>query len=1061
VVLTGRVRRNPPGDARNSRPNAPPTVPLLPWAWYGFAVGANPVRTTRDSWRAMAGDQAEYDVFFSHTRADLGTLQPALDALRAAGLRVFQDAAEISEGEHITARLRDGLARSRLFLAWYSKTYPTRRACQWELTTAWLAAEAPGTDGIRPRLLVVNPEPGTEHLQPLDLRGRLWPSGGVPKPAALVAEVRRRLALVRGPLAAVRSLAPPPWYGSNMRLGSARFVGRVADLWAVHSGLLESREVAVSGAPAGGSRDLALVQGMGGNGKTLLAEEYALRFGPGWPGGVFWLSAAGGDRSTALVRIGLVLGLDPESLKADRLEGMLKAKLKDHPPYLWVVDDLPPDASAEDLVAWRAPTPTGATLVTTRNAALDLVGCRIRLGSLDRADALDLLTRRRPPATEVEQAAAEAILTELDNHPLAVDVAGAAVARRGYATFLQDLRNPGRDAMELAARFAGTLPANHAPQIAVTLLSSIARLEPEALRVLQLAAMLAPEPIPNAFIAAVFAVLADYADEGSLQADLGIDGTTTEALAERIPGATAEADSLRVHILVSRTLRFHAGPLPEALEQAALAVFNRVFAAGASDIREHAPLLPLVPHARALIGAAEDEIRANLLGWLGRVAGERGDYRDAAADFRQQSEARCRLLGPEHPATLTSMNNLAENLRAMGGHPAARALEEQVLEARRRVLGPKHPATLTSMNNLAATLGAMGDDPAARALHEQVLEARRRVLGPEHPATLTSMNNLALTLSAMGDYAGARALQEQVLAALRRVLGPEHPNTLASMNNLAETLRAMGDHAGARALQEQLLEARSRVLGPEHPETLVSMGNLASTLGSMGDHAGAQKLQEQVLEAHRRVLGPEHPDTLTSMNNLASTLWSMGDHAGARTIEEQVLEIRRRVLGPEHPDTLTSMNNLASTLWSMGDHAGARTIEEQVLEIRRRVLGPEHPDTLNSMGNLASTLWSMGDHAGARTLQEQVLEARRRVLGPEHPATLTSMHNLAVILLHLEEFEPTLQLIIDALPIALEKHGPNLPISQALLMLAGQLGQLRASPSQPHRQPLQHQGDDL
>ena len=79
------------------------------------------------------------------------------------------------------------------------------------------------------------------------------------------------------------------------------------------------------------------------------------------------------------------------------------------------------------------------------------------------------------------------------------------------------------------------------------------------------------------------------------------------------------------------------------------------------------------------------------------------------------------------------------------------------------MLGPEHPDTLISMNNLADTMRAQGDLAGARKLQEETLRIQSRVLGPEHPDTLTSMNNLAETLRAQGDLAGARKLQEDVL----------------------------------------------------------------------------------------------------------------------------------------------------------------------------------------------------------------------------------------------------------------------------------------------------------
>ena len=52
-----------------------------------------------------------------------------------------------------------------------------------------------------------------------------------------------------------------------------------------------------SSSPTGETVDVAQIRGLGGAGKSLLAEEYALRFSAAYPGGVFWLSAFGGDET--------------------------------------------------------------------------------------------------------------------------------------------------------------------------------------------------------------------------------------------------------------------------------------------------------------------------------------------------------------------------------------------------------------------------------------------------------------------------------------------------------------------------------------------------------------------------------------------------------------------------------------------------------------------------------------------------------------------------------------------------------------------------------------------
>ncbi|MEU3622492.1 tetratricopeptide repeat protein, partial [Amycolatopsis coloradensis] len=68
-----------------------------------------------------------------------------------------------------------------------------------------------------------------------------------------------------------------------------------------------------------------------------------------------------------------------------------------------------------------------------------------------------------------------------------------------------------------------------------------------------------------------------------------------------------------------------------------------------------------------------------------------------------------------------------------------------------RVLGPDHPNTLTSRNNLAGAYQAAGDVGRAIPLYEAALADSERVLGPDHPNTLTSRNNLAGAYQAAGD----------------------------------------------------------------------------------------------------------------------------------------------------------------------------------------------------------------------------------------------------------------------------------------------------------------------
>ena len=128
------------------------------------------------------------------------------------------------------------------------------------------------------------------------------------------------------------------------------------------------------------------------------------------------------------------------------------------------------------------------------------------------------------------------------------------------------------------------------------------------------------------------------------------------------------------------------------------------------------------------------------------------------------------------------MHALALTYQAQGRNADAARIQEEVLEKQRRILGEEHPHTLTAMHALALTYQAQGRNADAARIQEEVLEKRRRILGEEHPHTLTAMHALALTYQAQGRNADAARIQEEVLEKERRILGEEHPHTLTAMH---------------------------------------------------------------------------------------------------------------------------------------------------------------------------------------------------------------------------------------------------------------------------------------
>ncbi len=388
---------------------------------------------------------------------------------------------------------------------------------------------------------------------------------------------------------------------------------------------------------------------------------------------------------------------------------------------------------------------------------------------------------------------------------------------------------------------------------------------------------------------------------------------------------------------------------------------------------------------------------------LNNLAGlyrNQGRYVEAEPLYKRALAIREKALGPEHPDTATTLTNLAVLYDNQGRYGEVEPLYKRSLEIREKALGPEHPDTATTLNNLAVLYDNQGRYGEAEPLYKRALAIRENALGPEHPDTATTLTNLAVLYDNQGRYGEAEPLYKRALAIREKALGPEHPDTATTLNNLAVLYRNQGRYGEAEPLYKPALAIREKVVGAEHPSTATSLNNLAGFYESQGRYSEAEPLYKRALAIRERVLGPEHPLTATTLNNLAGLHRSQGRYGDAEPLYKRSLAISERALGPEHPDTATTLNNLAELYRSQGRYGDAEPLCKRSLAIRERVLGAEHPDTAASLNNLARLYDNQGRYGEAEPVYKSALVIREKVLGPEHPDTATSLNNLAGLYLN-------------------------------------------------------------
>lgn len=489
----------------------------------------------------------------------------------------------------------------------------------------------------------------------------------------------------------------------------------------------------------------AVLCGVGGIGKTTVAAALCAQAKSAGHT-VFWVQWRDqADLARHLTQVALACGLPVGALERaqaghENLPDVVWQQLASTRKWLLVIDNAddtggigPGAEKVRDYRGWIRPEGGGLLLVTSRDTSTDTWGpCAevLRLGPLTVHAAAQVLLDTAPAAGTLREA--EALAARLGGLPLALRSTSAYLARptSRFQTFMAY-----RSAlMEDIGSLLGSADPNAAdPEVARQTVRHTWELSLDQLGgegyalarpLLRLLALFAEAPIPLSLITTdlLQAAVQQTVTQGALDAALA--GLNRYGLLG-VPDALVAADGARTITLDPLVRQINLLALAEESADRARwrsAVARRITQAVA-EVRAHGrsgwPMARVLAlHAPLLLGQDPPlpirDARRTVMD-LGEVLGEAGLNAERLALGQIRLNADHRLLGPEHPDTLGSRDDLAGVLLELGDCRQAVELHRETLAIRQRTLGPGHRDTLMSRRNLESAAAALrqGAGPAA------------------------------------------------------------------------------------------------------------------------------------------------------------------------------------------------------------------------------------------------------------------------------------------------------------------------------------------------------------
>ncbi|KAI0854761.1 hypothetical protein F4860DRAFT_85259 [Xylaria cubensis] len=244
--------------------------------------------------------------------------------------------------------------------------------------------------------------------------------------------------------------------------------------------------------------------------------------------------------------------------------------------------------------------------------------------------------------------------------------------------------------------------------------------------------------------------------------------------------------------------------------------------------------------------------------------------------------------------------------------------------------------------------------------------------------SISLLKNLAKISFKQGRYDEAVSQYQGVLAQQEALLSKGHLDVMNTRHLLAQVYRNQGKHVEAIDLYVNILEAYHAAALDDHLGALQCMVDLAGAYRALAQYSRAAEYYDRAIADISARLSTDHPIALSARLVRAINLRELGRNEEAEDAFRDIVERFGRILGPFHPDTLRAIMNFAILYDRSSRPRRAEELYRASLTGREKIMGFDNQYTMRTVERLVSLLWLQGRYEEAEGLTLRVLRAQRK-----------------------------------------------------------------------------------
>ena len=845
------------------------------------------------------------------------------------------------------------------------------------------------------------------------------------------------------------------------KIANDEIIGREKELNEIHNILFDDKKVII-------------VNGLGGIGKTMLAQAYASKFYNDYKY-IAWITQGDEPAIKAFINNKELiknLGLDYSELSRYEENEQVKRILTRHSnindkPNLLVIDNS--DKTICDIKQYLPGTPDWHVLITSREEIGIERNCvNKKLDFLSKENAFELF-KKHCDIKIYSDDQIYTLLKTIEYHTLTIEILAktAMLRRTKFDKILRALED------DLKASISLSRETEQIDRVTTYLKSifNFTKLDENEIWILKQFCFLPPDYHKANIIETLFQIekLKWFEDFYMALNTLVKKGWLLY---------NKETDSFKMHRIIYEVAIAKIPPLYEDVKLLFSKIGEKLNSEeDADDYLEHTEWIPFGENVLELIekyqvfnqfaNKLETYTIQKNIGWL---YDETDEKEKGKIVLERALESSINDLGFENTFVTDCQSKLGMILNNLGDTEKAKMLLEQAVEADIKILKKNDPLLALHRNNLAVIYASIEEYEKALDLIQVVIDSEIKKFGDSNQRLAVRYSVLAEIYSGLDEDEKAIKYSEKSLEIYQLHFPENHPNIAHALYRLGIRYFIFDKQKAKEALErafsiysEHFKENSNHVALAEYFLGLIyfteikdnqnkieiekacsflerslstriekdGIDSLAAAqiqyfLGPILYYAKEEKerginLLETALKTRSEKLGETHEDVADVQFKLGEVYSDLDNNEKAKELLEKALLTRIEKLEENHKDVADVQFKLGEVYSDLDNNEEAKELLEKALKTRIEILGENHKDSYSVKLYLGMVYFKLGDQQKACEIFENIL--RNHITSPIDFDISIVHYMLAKIYMINDGKEKAKDLLEKALPIRIEKHG--------------------------------------